>query len=85
MKWTVYTAASVDRFLRKLDPHLADRIVAKMETLYDGPFPFGCKKLAGGSIAYRIRVGDYRILYEVDQRSRTIRVYTVEHRGRAYR
>ena len=74
MKWTVYTSTSVDRFLRKLDPQLADRIVAKMETLYDGPFPFGYKKLAGGSNAYRIRVGDYRILYEVDQRSSTIRI-----------
>jgi mRNA interferase RelE/StbE len=75
----------VARFLKKLDPHLADRIVGKMETLYDSPFPFGYKKLAGSSKAYRIRVGDYRILYEADGRSNTIRVYTVEHRGRAYR
>ena len=85
MKWTVYTATSVDRFLKKLDPRLAGRIVGKMEALYDGPFPFGYKKLAGGSNAYRIRVGDYRILYEADQHSRIIRVYTIEHRGRAYR
>jgi mRNA interferase RelE/StbE len=85
VKGTVYTATSVDRFLRKLDPQLADRIVGKMETLYDGPFSVGYKKLAGSSNAYRIRVGDYRILYEVDQRSKTIRIYTVEHRGRAYR
>jgi mRNA interferase RelE/StbE len=56
-----------------------------METLYSGPFPFGYKKLAGGSNAYRIRVGDYRILYEAEPRAKTIRIYTVEHRGRAYR
>lgn len=85
MSWTLFAAASVNRFLSKLDAALARRLTVEMGKLQDGPFPFGYKKLKGGVAAYRLRVGDYRVLYEVDAKSKTIRVYSVEHRSRAYR
>jgi mRNA interferase RelE/StbE len=85
MTWTVRATSSVERFMAKLDFGIAERIAAKMEMLLGGPFPMGYKKLKGGKNAYRLRVGDYRILYEVDSSAREITIYTVEHRGKVYR
>jgi len=69
----------------KLDAAIANRIARKMEALFGGPYPVGYKKLTGSQNAYRLRSGDYRILYEVDLRARAITIYTVEHRKQAYR
>ena len=85
MKWAVRSTSSVDRFMDKLDAVTADRIARKMEALFNGPYPVGYKKLRGSSIAYRLRSGDYRILYEADVKAKAITIYTVEHRKQAYR
>ncbi len=85
MNWAVRTTDSVDRFLEKLDASIADRVVAKMETLFKGPYPAGYKKLKGTSNRYRLRSGDYRILYEVDFEAGAILICTVAHRKEAYR
>jgi mRNA interferase RelE/StbE len=68
-----------------LDPPLAKRLITEIGRLREGPFPFGFKKLEGVSQAYRLRTGDYRVLYEVDKKARTIRVFNMEHRSRACR
>jgi mRNA interferase RelE/StbE len=83
--WTLLLASSVDRFLSKLDPPIAKRIVAEIGRLQEGPFPHGYKKLKGGSNAYRLRAGDFRILYEADPKTKTIKVYNVNRRDQAYR
>jgi mRNA-degrading endonuclease RelE of RelBE toxin-antitoxin system len=46
--------------------------------------PPGCKKLKGGDNEWRIRVGDYRIVYEIDDRARTVDVTRIAHRREAY-
>ena len=58
-------------------------VVEHIEGLKDNPRPPGAKKLRGGD--YRLRVGVYRILYEVNDRERLIIVYRVKHRREAYR
>jgi len=53
--------------------------------LYDEPRPHNSKKLSGGGSRWRIRVGAYRILYEIDDESRLVKVYRVAHRREVYR
>ncbi len=53
--------------------------------LYDEPRPRNAKKLIGTKSMYRIRVGSYRILYEVDDLKRVVKVYRVMHRKDAYK
>ncbi|MDI6801843.1 MAG: type II toxin-antitoxin system RelE/ParE family toxin [Thermodesulfovibrionales bacterium] len=52
--------------------------------LYDEPRPHNSKKLSGGS-RWRIKVSDYRILYEIDDNSRLVKVYRIAHRKEVYR
>lgn len=56
---------STKKDLRRISPGDVSRIVAAVESLGNDPFPSGYAKLSGSERAYRIRVGDYRIIYEV--------------------
>jgi mRNA interferase RelE/StbE len=60
------------------------RVTAKILSLEMNPRPSGVRKLQGTE-GYRVRVGDYRVLYTVDDPSRTVVVYSVAHRREAYR
>jgi len=60
------------------------RIVPRLEHLGAVPRPPGCKKLRGGDKEWRIRVGDYRIVYTIDDRARTVEVTRIAHRGDVY-
>jgi len=65
-------------------PHEAvSKIVAKIGLLAQNPRPAGCKKLSG-SEKYRIRVGDYRVLYEIEDEIVTVFVVKVRHRKEVY-
>jgi mRNA interferase RelE/StbE len=60
------------------------RIAARIESLADEPRPHGCEKLAGSS-AYRVRQGDYRIVYTIDDDTIVIEIVRVGHRRELYR
>ena len=53
--------------------------------LYNEPRPHNSKKLAGSDSSWRIRVGDYRLLYEIDDAEKIVRVYKIAHRKEVYR
>lgn len=67
---------------------LPDQVFRKMKDkilgLRDKPRPFGCIKLTGDE-GYRLRIGDYRILYRIDDKERVIYLYRIKHRREAYR
>ncbi len=73
------------REIERLNPPILSRIVSAIDRLADQPRPPGCKKLAGSRGEWRLRVGDYRILYEIDDRDRRVTVYAVGHRREIYR
>jgi len=81
----VIVASSAYRDLRRLAPALVSRLFAGMAALGDEPFPGGVRKLTGSENGYRVRVGSYRILYEIDLKRRKVTVYKVRHRRDAYR
>lgn len=53
--------------------------------LYDDPRPHNSKKLSGGGSRWRIRTGNYRILYEIDEPRKVVKVYRIAHRKEVYR
>jgi mRNA interferase RelE/StbE len=61
------------------------RLVARIEALAENPRPAGCEKLAGHSSRYRVRQGDYRIVYSVDDAERVVLIVKVGHRREIYR
>ena len=56
----------------------------RLEHLATSPRRPGCKKLKGGDHEWRIRVGDYRIVYEIDDKARTVDVTRIAHRREVY-
>ena len=76
---------STKKDLRGIPPVMVQRIVEAAEALTANPHPPGAVKLSGSERAYRIRVGDYRILYEVYEELILIEVVRIGHRRDVYR
>ena len=77
-------ARSAEKELLKLDKNLAKRILGKIGLLGNDPFGQNSQKLGVGK-GYRIRIGDYRVVYTVDKTARTITVVRIRHRRDVYR
>ena len=71
------------QILRIPPPHF-NRIQQRISSLADNPRPEGAIKLQVET-GYRVRVGDYRVLYEIDDAAQTIVIYRVKHRQDVYR
>lgn len=76
---------STKKDLRKIGSIDRLRIIAAVESLAANPFPQGCTKLSGSEQSYRIRVGSFRILYDVLSGRLIIEVIKVGHRRDVYR
>ena len=83
--YSVRFKPSVEKDLRDLPRGIASRAILRIESLRDNPFPNGCAKLASSEKMYRVRFGDYRIVYEVDSKAGMVTVHYVRHRGEVYR
>lgn len=78
-----FTTAAA-REVRKIDPPARRRILTAIAGLEEDPRPAGVRKLAGFADAWRIRIGDYRVLYEISDRLVLVTVFRVAHRREAY-
>jgi mRNA interferase RelE/StbE len=67
--------------LRKAD---CQRVIARIQQLASNPRPHGCEKISGAE-KYRIRQGDYRILYEIDDSAKLLTIVKVGNRREVYR
>jgi mRNA interferase RelE/StbE len=83
--YTIGFARSARKQLQSIDRTIALRIIARIESLSVTPRPPGCVKLEGGTQLWRIRVGDYRVVYEIDDERRFVDVSSVRHRRDVYR
>jgi mRNA interferase RelE/StbE len=83
-KYSLEIKQSAQRELDALDDPLFGRIDAKILALADKPRPAGCKKLKGHKDQWRIRVGDWRVLYIIDDEAKLVAVTAVAHRRQAY-
>ena len=84
MKFQVILPKSVQKELDRLPDEITNRILARLSALETIPRPADVKKLKGRD-AWRIRVGDYRVIYEINDRVSQIIVITVGHRREVYR
>ena len=75
---------SAQKQLDKISYNEVKRISTKLILLKNNPRPAGCKKLHNEK-GYRIRIGDYRVLYEVDDNKKTVIIYKIAHRKEVYR
>jgi mRNA interferase RelE/StbE len=84
MPYVVHLKRSAEKELADLPREVHQRIIKRLLTLKTNPRPPGAKKLGGGE-RYRIRVGDYRVLYTIDDAVQKIEVSAVGHRREVYR
>ncbi len=85
MTYQVEVAPAAIRQLRKLDPAARRRVQAAIELLADEPRPSGAKKLVGGEGEWRVRTGDYRIVYKINDNILLVLVVALGHRRDIYR
>jgi mRNA interferase RelE/StbE len=83
--YEVYLERSAENDLKRPPTSTFHRIVHQIKTLAENPRPSGCRKITGSKNDRRIRIGDYRVLYEVNDRAKAVRVMRVRHRREAYR
>ncbi len=84
MTYRIEVAPGAARQLRKLDPAARRRVQAAVELLADQPRPSGAKKLVGGDGEWRVRTGDFRIVYEIHDEVLLVLVVAVGHRRDVY-
>ena len=73
------------KFLEKVPIDIRRRILEHIAMLSENPFPKGCIKLSGVKNVYRLRVGDYRVLYELLPGKDAILIAKIDHRRRVYK
>lgn len=83
--YEIFLERRAERDLKALSRPLYLRVVHKIKTLAHNPRPEGCRKITGSGSDWRIRVGDYRVIYAIDDVSQTIKVMRVRHRREVYR
>jgi mRNA interferase RelE/StbE len=83
--YQVLIVRSAERQLKKLPPQAQRKIAAVIMSLAIEPRPYGSKKLTGTANSYRVRVGDYRIIYDIFDREIVVSVLKIGHRKDIYR
>ncbi len=70
--------------IERLDREILDRVIKVIQSLKQNPRPLEVKKLFAED-GWRIRIGDYRVLYTIDDKQKLITIYRVKHRKEVYR
>lgn len=83
--YAVTFSRSARKEMQALDRAVALRVLSRIESLAQEPRPAGCKKLEGSSNLWRIRVGDWRVVYSVNDSTRVVDVSVIRHRRDVYR
>jgi mRNA interferase RelE/StbE len=83
--YSVLIERTAEKDLRRLSTEVHDRVIAAIQPLATNPRPANCRKLSGSKNDWRIRVGDYRVIYEIADEIRVVRINHVRHRREVYR
>ena len=83
--YEVYIERAAEKDLKKLPAEDFHRIIPTIKALSDEPRPYGCRKITGSKSDWRIRIGEYRIIYEINEKEKAVRIFRVKHRRDAYR
>ena len=83
--YEVLVERTAERDLQSLPQAILKRIIPRIKALSDNPRPSGCHKLTGSRNDWRIRIGDYCVVYEVDDARKRVRIFRIRHRREVYR
>ncbi len=83
-EYLVTFAASAKKELKDLPPDTVARLLPKIRELSGNPRPVGCKKLHGYKDRWRIRVGNYRVVYAIDDAGKAVDITRIAHRKEVY-
>ena len=78
--YTLFIKRSAERDLRRLPGAMFQRVDERIQGLREDPRPPGVRKLVGTLEGWRIRVGDYRVIYQIDDDAQTVTIVRVKHR-----
>ncbi|KYC40914.1 addiction module antitoxin [Scytonema hofmannii PCC 7110] len=85
MKCTILISKAVQKQIDDLPNDIQERVLEKIQHLADEPRPDGVVKLKGSVQEYRIRVGDYRVRYEINDDNQTVQILQCKHRKDVYK
>lgn len=74
-----------EKDLRTIDPPMLPRIVKAVDQLANNPRGTNTRKIRGSGEDYRLRVGDYRVLYKIYEKEKAVDIFAIKHRREAYR
>ena len=83
--YRIFLELAAEKDLSRLSPEMHDRVIVAIQGLASKPRPPGSRKLTGSKKDWRIRVGDYRVIYEIADVIHVVRVNRVRHRREVYR
>jgi mRNA interferase RelE/StbE len=83
--YTVHYQSPAEAVLRKLSKEIQIRIIRKVDELARNPFPPGTEKLSAANNLWRIRIGDFRVIYSVERKELVVLVLKIGHRREIYR
>ena len=83
-EYLVTLAAAAKKELQDLPADVIERLIPKIRELSGRPRPVGCKKLHGYKDRWRVRVGDYRIVYSIDDQRKAVDITRISHRKDVY-
>lgn len=84
MSYNIILPKPVQKQLTKLAPDISSKVITKISELTENPRPTGVKKLKGFENEYLVRIGDYRIRYEIDEQQKTVIILSCRHRRNVY-
>ena len=82
--YAVELKPSARKELESLPDSVLTRVIRKIESLAPDPRPTGCKKLKGYKDSWRVRIGDWRIVYIINDAARLVSVTRIAHRSKVY-
>jgi len=85
MNYRIAITATAEKELKRLESIDRRRVSQALQRLADDARPTGTRKLSGSKNDWRIRVGDYRVLYEIDDEEKLVTAWRIAHRREAYR
>lgn len=84
-KYEILLEQNAEKDLRKLQKKIFNQIIEKVKLLSENPRPDGVKKLVNVSNFWRIRIGSFRVIYEINDTAKIIKVYKIKHRKDVYK
>ncbi len=84
MAYRVFIERNAEKNFKKTPKEIKKKIIAAAVELKNNPRPLNVRKISDSENYYRIKIGDYRIIYEIDEKRKKINIFRIRHRKEAY-